>query len=582
MKLKLGPTLSLPADAVTQTFGFFGRKGSGKTYAAGVLVEQLLGAELPVVVIDPVGNWYGLRFAPMGKSASQFKIPILGGERGDIALQATAGQLVAKTIVDTGTSAVLDVSLFHKAERKRFMADFAEELFHRKKTNRGPMHLVIEEAQLFAPQMAKGEERLLGAIEDVVRLGRNYGIGVSMLSQRPQSINTEVRNQCEPLVIFQLVAKHERDAVKGWMQHMGVDADLEELSRLKTGECFFWSPAWLEKFERLRFGTKSTYDASSTPTVGSVRAPGKLNRLNLSTLESAMVLVVEEAKANDPKELKRQIAELQKQLAAKPKAAVAAAPAKDQAASDRAVAAYRAQVERELAAERRANQSLIKALRQRLAKVAELASTNGLPAEPVQAELPKAAVSNAPIYKDKSPDNGHRAATPKPARKETPRADGDVHLGKCELAILRVLSQFPDGCQVDKLTLLAGYRFSGGFRNSLGTLRSAGLIEGENTGTLRITDSGMAVDEFDPLPSGEALAEYWLSHPSFGKCERAILRALIDHPEGLDAHALCSATGYEFSGGFRNSLGSLRKAGVITGKNTETMKASDELLGVGV
>jgi DNA helicase HerA-like ATPase len=36
---------------------------------------------------------------------------------------------------------------------------------------------------------------MLGAIEDIVRLGRNFGIGVSMISQRPQSINTEVRNR---------------------------------------------------------------------------------------------------------------------------------------------------------------------------------------------------------------------------------------------------------------------------------------------------------------------------------------------------------------------------------------------------
>lgn len=35
MKLKVAENLSLPADAVTQTFGFLGRKGSGKTYAAG-------------------------------------------------------------------------------------------------------------------------------------------------------------------------------------------------------------------------------------------------------------------------------------------------------------------------------------------------------------------------------------------------------------------------------------------------------------------------------------------------------------------------------------------------------------------
>lgn len=40
--ISLSHHLTLPADAVTQTWGFFGRKGSGKTYAAGVLAEKLL------------------------------------------------------------------------------------------------------------------------------------------------------------------------------------------------------------------------------------------------------------------------------------------------------------------------------------------------------------------------------------------------------------------------------------------------------------------------------------------------------------------------------------------------------------
>ena len=33
-------------------------------------------------------------------------------------------------------------------------------------------HLVLEETQVFAPQRAQGEERMLGAMEDLVRLGR--------------------------------------------------------------------------------------------------------------------------------------------------------------------------------------------------------------------------------------------------------------------------------------------------------------------------------------------------------------------------------------------------------------------------
>ena len=120
------------------------------------------------------------------------------------------------------------------------------------------MHVVIEEAQVFAPQISKGQEQMLGAIEDIVRLGRNCGIGCSMLSQRPQSINKEVLNQAEPLCVFQLVASHERKAVEEWMKHHGEDVSkaLAGLSKLGEGDCLFWSPAWMRCFHPMRFDEK--------------------------------------------------------------------------------------------------------------------------------------------------------------------------------------------------------------------------------------------------------------------------------------------------------------------------------------
>lgn len=88
-----------------------------------------------------------------------------------------------------------------------------------------------------------------------------------------------------------------------------------------------------------------------------------------------------------------------------------------------------------------------------------------------------------------------------------------------------------------------------------------------------------AIGDVEPLPTGRELGRYWLNHPSFGKAEQAILGALLNHPKGLDADGLCKATGYEYSGGFRNALSALRTAGVLVGKNTEVMRASEELFG---
>src|SRR5262245_23971467 len=120
--IEFSPDLSFPVDAVTQTFALLGRRGSGKTYASGKLAEGMLAAGAQTIILDLVGNWWGLRLglrlSANGKDPG-FSIPVFGGEHGDVPLDAAGGALVADVLVNTGTSAILDVSAFRKAERKK-------------------------------------------------------------------------------------------------------------------------------------------------------------------------------------------------------------------------------------------------------------------------------------------------------------------------------------------------------------------------------------------------------------------------------------------------------------------------------
>jgi hypothetical protein len=157
--------------------------------------------------------------------------------------------------------------------------------------------------------------------------------------------------------------------------------------------------------------------------------------------------------------------------------------------------------------------------------------------------------------------------------------DGSKYeLTKPERKVLTVLEQYGP-CTAGRLALLSGYSYGGTFRNVLASLRTSGLIVGGNTETMSITDDGLAEGPFDPLPTGEALRQHWLNFSQFGAGERKVLQALLDHPEGLDAQQLTRVTGYQYGGTFRNLLAALRTAGVIVGKNTGVMRASEELLG---
>jgi hypothetical protein len=296
-----------------------GRKGAGKTYLSTMIAEQMLDASAQVIVIDPVGNWFGLRIAADGRSKGK-DIFVIGGEHGDLPMVPDAGAKIARLLVEKRISAVLDISGFRQGERKRFAAEFAEEFFHLKKSQRSAVHLFIEEAQLFAPQRCGPDEaRMLGAFENIVRLGRNYGIGATMVTQRPQSVNKEVLSQVECLCVLQVNGTHERKALEEWVQEAGADRKLVgELPGLSRGEGYVWSPSWLKVFRKVKFNSKTTFDASATPEVGKAAKAAKLSDVDVAKLRESLQEVVAKAEQDDPKALRKKIVELEREVAKKP------------------------------------------------------------------------------------------------------------------------------------------------------------------------------------------------------------------------------------------------------------------------
>ncbi len=321
-----GSQIVLPPSAVTEVFAMMGKRGSGKTYGAGVLAENFLASDAQIVVLDPVGNWWGLRLAEDGKSEG-YPIPVLGGDHGDLDLVPEAGAVVADMIVDTGTSVVLDISQMTIGQRRRFVTDWAERFFHRKAQHRTPVHVFIEEAHVLLPQKCMaGEERMLGAMQALPRRGRNYGIGVTIIDQRPQSVSKDSINQAECLFVYQLVGKLERKAILEWAEEQDlagkVKAELGALSQLEKGHCLLWSPSWLKRLGRVKIARKATYDASRTPEIGDrTRIDDRLNqqtvplaRVDLASLQAAMAAVVAKAKGEDPRILRSRIADLETEV----------------------------------------------------------------------------------------------------------------------------------------------------------------------------------------------------------------------------------------------------------------------------
>ena len=361
--MHLSEQLNLPSEAVTQTFALLARRGAGKTHTASVMAEEMLAAGHAIVWLDPIGVAWGLR--------SHFPVAIFGGEHADVPLQPTAGKLVADFLVEKRLPVILDLSGFGENEMRRFVGEFCQRFYEK---NRHPVHVFIDEADEFAPQSGSGGEiaKCLGAMQNLVRRGRARGIGVTLITQRSAVLNKSVLTQTECLIAMQTTAPHDLKAIEDWVKYHGTPAEckaiIDELPKLQQGEAWVYSPGWLKLLKRVKFRKRKSFDSSRTPQPGEkLKAPSSLADVDLPSLTKEMQSTIDRAKADDPKELRRQIAELKKQLADKPKAE------SDQAAIDRAIAAR----DREWKKAINDRDSVIGSLKTRMGKAAQLLHVNG-------------------------------------------------------------------------------------------------------------------------------------------------------------------------------------------------------------
>jgi hypothetical protein len=154
-ELAISKQLSVPINVVTQKLAALGISGSGKTYGTGKLVEEMLGAGAQVIIMDTIGNWFGLRLAADGKKPG-IAIPILGGQHADVPLEPHHGKLTAETAAISRSSMIVDISDFSNEDQRRFVTAFANTFLHLKKTHRSPVHIVWEECQKLIPQNVRG------------------------------------------------------------------------------------------------------------------------------------------------------------------------------------------------------------------------------------------------------------------------------------------------------------------------------------------------------------------------------------------------------------------------------------------
>lgn len=553
-----------PSAVLSQHIAVLGKTGSGKTSTAKLAVEQIVSDGSRVCILDPIkSDWWGLTSSADGKKAG-LPFCILGGPRGHVPLHSQAGKAIAE-IVAGGTLplSIIDMADFGPGGQAQFFIDFAPVLLRKMK---GVLYLVMEEAHLFAPKERSGigqENMAIHWAKTIAQAGRSKGIRLIVLTQRTQALHNAILGGCETIITHRLTAPADQKPVLDWLA-ANTDKETKEkvsasLSSLKTGEGWICSGE-AQLFERRQFPRIATYDNSATPTDDSEAGDVKTAAIDQDKLRGLIGAAVDLAKADDPMELRKKIAELERQVKAKPVAAA------DPKAIERACHKAVADASRVWVDEKRALQMKLVRAGKTVREIAALAG--GLDCD---MPAPESSTLKALTHQVKQIQPAPPKPVYQPRKANSAPSEG---LNKTQQRIIDAIAWYesmgkpsPTQTQIGAVALIdttGGY-----FSNTVGPLSSNGLVVREG-GTLRLTDAGRAMAH--PIEAAESLDAYHnvlrqrvrKMKSASGKTIEILDVIIAANGESLTTEQIGQAIGIDHTGGyFSNTIGPLSTAGLI-------------------
>lgn len=593
LEISADGSLTLPADdASTQTLVVYGGKGKGKTNFGTVLAEELYRNALKFSALDPYGVMWGLRHG-QAKSEKGLEILILGGVHGDLPILPTSGAVVADLVSDEAISTVIDISrhatgkMWSKGEKIRFVADYATRLFERQGEHRRPLMQIIDEAGRYCPQnIPHGSvdlARCVGAIEELVEVGRNVGIGVTLITQRSARMNKSVSELAEAMVAFCTLGPNSVEAITDWagehIERARWKELVAEIRKLPRGTAMVVSPSWLGlEGQIVPIRARRTFDSSATPRAGKAksRRPGAASMPSLDRYKTRMVEVEKEATLANPAELRKQAAAKDARIAAlerELKATSVGVSALSKAAVQKAPKVERVEVPVLSAKERKLLERASTHAEASGAKAAELAKAVSTLRERVErlSAREQAILAKPPAIRHKmQPTPAAFVAPPKksaPTKAAEPPPEGVTPPRQKILNALAFVEQVLglSDADRDQLAFLSDQSAtSSGYANNLGALRSLGFLAYPAKGRIGLTEAGRAIAVVEGVPTSSsefhAIVERKLSPPRW----RIVATLIQAYPREVDRAELAELSNQSAtSSGYANNLGALRSLGLL-------------------
>ena len=285
----------IPEVAFAGDIAILGRKGMGKTHAAMTMVARLIETGRQVVIVDPISSWWGVKHSADMKSAG---LPVVhfGQQRADVEINVGMGETVARFVLGTRHSLLIETGHMIDDDAIVFMSAFLSTLFREKvkQEEKVPLWIVLEEADEFAPQSVGEMRPVYQQLRRIVRQGRAHGFKTISVTQRTATLNKNLLTQISTLVAFGAVADLDINAMKAWVGVQGDERSVEMLGTLREltkGEAWVW--VHNVSLERIVFPPIKTYDSTFTPLAPIGRRPSTIDAPTLAMVREQIAVLSE-------------------------------------------------------------------------------------------------------------------------------------------------------------------------------------------------------------------------------------------------------------------------------------------------
>ena len=143
------------------------------------------------------------------------------------------------TLVNYGNVSVISLAGYTADFQATMYSIIADDIFEKRVSGelKLPVLFLLEEAHYFAPARAitNAEQRAISMTRQIAQEGRKFGVGLTIISQRPSRLDETTLSQCNSQIIMRMVNPADQRHVRNVIESLGED-DARMLPDLDVGE----------------------------------------------------------------------------------------------------------------------------------------------------------------------------------------------------------------------------------------------------------------------------------------------------------------------------------------------------------